>query len=265
MVCGIRCGCGCSDIANSPPTRGAFPTRRVSMHRTRTPSALISHDNHRGSVTLRTYHSRRTPVSLKTRAKPPDDAQLMWRTALPVNSRSMSRRATVPISSRPASTATCGRSFFAAIRSASSARPMRSPRQTCAEGFETEPWPSSRGSEAHVRRSAISTARSGRRSPPGPSSPRRQRPPRLGTEAGSKTAALLTGDRGIESCSLHRRVGCEPELRNFRHRCSGTTTAATVVGTEDPSAAALVSSRPTLLGSLRVGAHRLCAAAFNAA
>ena len=61
---------------------------------------------------MRTYHSRRTPVSLKTRAKPPDDAQLMWRTALPVNSRSMSRRATVPISSHPASTATCGRSFL---------------------------------------------------------------------------------------------------------------------------------------------------------
>ena len=45
---------------------------------------------------------------------------------------------------------------------------------------------SSRGSEAHHRRSAISNARSGRRSPPGPSPPRRQRPPRLGTEAGSK-------------------------------------------------------------------------------
>src|SRR6202030_3907652 len=45
---------------------------------------------------------------------------------------------------------------------------------------------SSGGSEAHHRRSAISTARSGRRSPPGPYPPRRQRPPRLGTEAGSK-------------------------------------------------------------------------------
>ena len=75
----------------------------------------------------------------------------------------------------------------------------------------------------------------------------------------SKTVVLLTGDRGFESISLHRRVGCEPELRNFRHRCSGTTTAATVVGTEDPSAAALASSRSTLLRSLRVGAHRLCA------
>ena len=40
----------------------------------------------------------------------------------------------------------------------------------------------------------------------GPSPPRRHRPPSWGRTAGSKTAALQTGDRGFESRSLQRRV-----------------------------------------------------------
>ena len=39
----------------------------------------------------------------------------MCSTALPVNSRSISRRAIVPISLHGASTAICGRNFFASI------------------------------------------------------------------------------------------------------------------------------------------------------
>ena len=39
----------------------------------------------------------------------------MCSTALPVNSRSIRRRAIVPISSHGASTAICGRNFFASI------------------------------------------------------------------------------------------------------------------------------------------------------
>src|SRR6476659_1195885 len=42
------------------------------------------------------------------------EPQPMCSTALPMNSRSTSRRATVPISLHEASTAICGRNFFAA-------------------------------------------------------------------------------------------------------------------------------------------------------
>src|SRR5436853_2999676 len=47
-------------------------------------------------------------------------------------------------------------------------------------------------------------------------------------EMRTKPPCLPGGDRGFESRSLHRRVECEPELRNFRHRCSGTTTRAPI-------------------------------------
>jgi hypothetical protein len=64
------------------------------------------------------------PGPPETRAWPVGGSQRICRTALPVNSRSISRRATVPISLHGASTAICGRNLFAAIRSASKARPM---------------------------------------------------------------------------------------------------------------------------------------------
>jgi len=45
-----------------------------------------------------------------------------------------------------------------------------------------------------------------------------------------REAASTMRDRWFESVSLHRRVGCEPELRKFRHRCSGTNYASTISG-----------------------------------
>jgi hypothetical protein len=53
----------------------------------------------------------------------------------------------------------------------------------------------------------------------------RQRPPRLGTEAGSKRLALLTGDRWFESCSLQQRV-----TQNLRASPAGAGSRPTLSG-----------------------------------
>jgi hypothetical protein len=65
------------------------------------------------------------------------------------------------------------------------------------------------GSEAHHRRSAISTARSGRRSYAGTITSATTTTASAGDRGRLKTAALLTGDRWFESGSLQQGVTCE--------------------------------------------------------
>ena len=63
----------------------------------------------------------------------------------------------------------------------------------------------------------------------------------------SKSADPLTGDRGFESCSLQRRVTCEPDFLSLAARCALRVSDAARAGAGQlaaPPPAAIRGERP---------------------